>query len=88
VVVDLTMPGMSGPDVRETIRAEHPCLPVVLSSGFPADTLPSDIFDDVTTAFLRKPYAPGELLACIYQLLSAARAEAAARPPRESARAR
>jgi PAS domain S-box-containing protein len=88
VVVDVTMPGMSGLEVLETIRAEHPRLPVVLSSGFPADTLPSEILDGVTTSFLRKPYAPGELLTCIYQLLSAARSEAPARPPRERARAR
>jgi DNA-binding response OmpR family regulator len=74
--------------VLDAIRAEHPRLPVILSSGFPADTLPREIFDDAATAFLRKPYAPGELLARIYELLSTVRPEVRACPPLERAIAR
>jgi len=34
VLVDMTMPGMTGADVITALRASHPALPIVLCSGF------------------------------------------------------
>jgi CheY-like chemotaxis protein len=34
VLVDMTMPGMTGAEVITSLRASHPGLPVVLCSGF------------------------------------------------------
>jgi CheY-like chemotaxis protein len=65
VVLDRSMPGLSGEDVLERIRAVAPDLPVVLYSGQPFEA-------DVTThaaAELIKPINVDELLRTVRQLL-------------------
>lgn len=63
VLLDLTMPELSGEETLERIRARWPDLPVVLTSGFTADAArPSGAGP---TDFIQKPYGPGELQAVI-----------------------
>jgi len=55
VIIDLTMPKLSGAEVYEAVRAQHPTVPVLLSSGRPPTQLPGGGNDD-RLAFIAKPY--------------------------------
>ena len=69
VVLDMTMPGLSGIETATRIRASHPSLPVVLTSG----CSPPDLDARIVTAFIQKPYKPAELVALVTRVLAAAR---------------
>ena len=69
VVLDLTMPSMDGMETLEEIRAMHPGLPVLLSSGYGKDSVPYAALRSRDTAFLRKPYSPQDLLEAVVRLL-------------------
>ncbi|MCA9236752.1 MAG: PAS domain-containing protein [Planctomycetales bacterium] len=60
VIVDFTMPGLDGGQVRDHIREAAPQLPVLLMSGYGQDVLsePLTQFDD----FIAKPFTPRELV--------------------------
>jgi PAS domain S-box-containing protein len=59
VLLDLTMPELSGAETLAQLRARWPTLPVVLTSGYRADaTLRSDL---EPTEFIQKPYTPTSL---------------------------
>lgn len=64
VILDLTMPGYSGPDTLKLLREQHPTLPVVLSSGHKADEV-DDLLAKYAAAFLAKPFTPKRLLEAI-----------------------
>jgi PAS domain S-box-containing protein len=69
VVLDLTMPDMSGADVFVQLRARDATLPVLLASGYgpaeAADPLGADQF----SAFLQKPFRPQALADTVATLL-------------------
>jgi two-component system, cell cycle sensor histidine kinase and response regulator CckA len=58
VILDLTMPGMSGPETLEALRKRAPSLPVILSSGFSEGDMAAT---PGATAFLQKPFGADEL---------------------------
>ena len=66
VILDVTMPGMSGLEVLEQIRARRPPLAVLMSSAL--TDLPAGIAD----GFLAKPYGPKALLALLRAAIAAA----------------
>ena len=59
VMLDLTMPGMSGADVLAAVRAVRPAVPVVLTSGYTAEAVP--LLAGGPTRFLQKPFALADL---------------------------
>ena len=64
VLLDLTLPNMSGMQVLEGIRSADPDLPVVLTSGH----LESEVHgleDSSCAFFLQKPFLPRDLAACL-----------------------
>jgi CheY-like chemotaxis protein len=69
VVTDLRMPGMTGWDVVEAVRARVPTIPVILISGFATD-------DDVRRAhrvglpLLHKPFSLAEFRQVIRSVLT------------------
>jgi CheY-like chemotaxis protein len=65
MVLDLTMPRLSGLEVLDVVRRLSPELPVLLASGFVAEELESR----PCTRFLAKPFQPSELITAIEQLL-------------------
>jgi CheY-like chemotaxis protein len=62
ILLDLTMPGLAGPDLLQTIRRRGVRVPVVLTSGY---GLSEGIEPGSFQAFLQKPYGIGELLEAI-----------------------
>lgn len=72
VILDLMLPGMSGYDVCERLRQDHPLLPVLILS---ARTLPEDRtrgFDVGADQYLTKPFELDELLSRVKNLLARA----------------
>lgn len=60
VVLDMTMPGLSGLETMRALREKSPGLPVVLTSGYAkADAERGSPLD--ATAFLQKPYSVDDL---------------------------
>ncbi len=64
LLLDLTMPGLSGLEVYRRVREVAPTLPVVLSSGYSRDELPTEP-TGTPTAFLQKPFTYTEFSAAL-----------------------
>lgn len=60
VLLDLTLPGMSGRRTFEELRALDPTLPVLLTSGFSAEQA-GDMMSQPWVAFIPKPWRPQHL---------------------------
>lgn len=71
IILDAVMPNMSGGDALTEIRKLSPQVPAVMSSGY-SDILASNKELAPGTAFLGKPYEPGDLLRTVREQLDAA----------------
>ena len=72
VMLDLTLPDMSGIEVARRLAESAPALPVVIASGHDLDpflALPSNIVEVV-----KKPYRPRVLAGRIREIINASRA--------------
>jgi|GEM_PF-1483675 len=67
-VIDVMMPGMTGDQVLEAIRAIDPALPVVLVSGFTDRRVIKTTFS-ARTEFLQKPFHPEELMELVRRMV-------------------
>ncbi len=65
VLLDVSMPGLSGPETREKLRAIAPRVPVVFLSGYAFDPELGDVF-------LQKPVTGSELVLRLREILRAA----------------
>jgi two-component system cell cycle sensor histidine kinase/response regulator CckA len=87
LLTDVMMPGLSGAEVCDRVRAGRPGLPTLFISGF----YPEAVFPDqrlpASAAFLAKPFMPEELVDAVDELLTRVLGEDATRPAR-GARAR
>jgi signal transduction histidine kinase len=63
VILDFSMPGMSGAQAYPLFRAIVPGLPVVLSSGFTEEEALHRFSGFDLAGFLQKPYRPADLMA-------------------------
>lgn len=68
VVLDLTLPGVSGLDLLKDIRRSHPSLPVLVLSMHPAAQFARRVLAAGASGYLNKDSAPTELIAAIQQL--------------------
>ncbi len=70
VLLDYTLPGdLSGLDTLERMRAQGHTMPVVLSSGHEAESLPRRAHE-LATDFLQKPFRGAELLDVVRRALA------------------
>jgi signal transduction histidine kinase/CheY-like chemotaxis protein len=67
-VIDVVMPGKTGDQLLEALRALNPQLPVLLVSGF-TDRRGINT-TDTHTEFLQKPFHPEELIAAVKRLVA------------------
>jgi CheY-like chemotaxis protein len=71
VLLDLTMPKLSGVEAFRRLRERSARLPVLCVSGYSAELVPLEINSDPAARFLAKPYSFQELTAAIDALLGA-----------------
>jgi signal transduction histidine kinase/ActR/RegA family two-component response regulator len=71
IVLDMTMPGMSGQEVLAAIRRDNSTVPVVLSSGYDSADSAATLAADPFVQFLQKPYTPTELVRRVSQVVAA-----------------
>ncbi len=69
VVADVVLPGRSGAEVLEAVRALRPDLPVLLVTGFSPEDVGSLIAQDERTSLLLKPYGRDDLLRAVASAL-------------------
>ena len=67
---DVVMPGISGVELARQARGIRPRLPVLLTSGYAADTLREEGAMDGEFALLAKPVRPADLTACVRAALA------------------
>ena len=61
LITDLKMPGMSGMDVLDQIKAINPKLPVIIITGFVTDETTAEIIKRGARNCLPKPFNPEQL---------------------------
>ena len=71
VVLDLTMPVMSGAEALRELRAVRDDVRVVLSSGYAEQDSSTQLSGDSVSAFVQKPYRPAELVSKVVEALEA-----------------
>jgi DNA-binding response OmpR family regulator len=70
VLLDSQLPDMSGEQVLEAMRVRQLTIPVLLTSGFGSDLLPTPEDFANLRGFLPKPYPVAQLSARVRELLS------------------
>jgi len=75
---DIKMPGMSGLDVAERVKASQPWLPVVIITGYGTEAGEARAQAAGVSAFLSKPLSPEMIIGTTEMTLAAAPAEARA----------
>ncbi len=68
LVLDLTLPGVSGLDLHKEIRRSHGALPVLVLSMHPAAQFARRVLAAGASGYLNKDSAPTELIAAIQQV--------------------
>lgn len=64
-ILDQNLPGLSGLDTLQRVRATHPRLPVVLVTGLPTPLVEERIAGEAAVRLLSKPFEPAELHAAL-----------------------
>ena len=69
VLLDLSMPGLSGEETFRRLREIDPGVPVLLSSGYDHDEARGRFGEGAPAGFIQKPYRPEQLMAEIGRCL-------------------
>jgi CheY-like chemotaxis protein len=70
VLLDLTMPEMSGEEVFHKLRGIRADIGIILSSGYSEQEILGLIEGTTRTSFIRKPYRPKALLEKVMDMLA------------------
>ena len=73
LVLDLSLPKVSGPEVLRRVRAEHPSLAVVVLSMHPEDQFARRALADGASAYVSKERPPAEIIAAVRRAASGVR---------------
>jgi FixJ family two-component response regulator len=69
LVADISLPGISGPDLVRQFAPMHPETKYLLISGFSAERIGGDVALPPNVGFLPKPFNQGDLLTEISAIL-------------------
>lgn len=72
VLLDMTMPRMSGEEALEQIRGINPNVKVIISSGYNEQEAINRFSGQELAAFIQKPYRPRDLIRLIGRTLDPA----------------
>jgi two-component system, NarL family, invasion response regulator UvrY len=70
MVLDLTLPGMSGMDLLKDLRRERPALPVLVLSMHPPDQFARRAMNAGASGYLTKDSAPTELVKAVGEVMA------------------
>ena len=70
MVLDLTLPGMSGMDLLKDLRRERPALPVLVLSMHPPDQFARRAMNAGASGYLTKDSAPTELVRAVGEVIA------------------
>jgi PAS domain S-box-containing protein len=73
LLTDVVMPGMSGPQLAEALRARHPELRVLFMSGYADDKVIRQETMQLRTDYMNKPFSALELASKVREILDSAR---------------
>ena len=71
LVLDIAMPGMSGPDLFRELRSRQIQIPIIFITAH-GEGLRGRLLDQGAAAFIRKPFDPPEIVEAIETALGAA----------------
>ena len=73
ILTDVVMPGMTGVELRDRIRALHPGIKVPFMSGYTSNVIAGHGLLEKGTAFIQKPFSIDELAREIGNVLGPSR---------------
>jgi two-component system, cell cycle sensor histidine kinase and response regulator CckA len=68
-LLDVTMPGMTGPELFKCLKELYPDIAVIFMSGFMSEPNAEIVRDIRTVAMIAKPFIPKELVRCVNEVL-------------------
>ncbi len=71
LILDIHLPGLSGIELQQRLRAEGRKTPVIFMTAFPDDGVQTLAFAGGATGFLRKPFSADSLTSCLDKALRA-----------------
>jgi signal transduction histidine kinase/ActR/RegA family two-component response regulator len=69
VLLDQSMPGMSGVEVLQRLKEVNPQIPVAMISGYSEADMAKQLRDLPSSGYIQKPFTAGTLLAKVRQLM-------------------
>ena len=70
VLLDLTLPGLSGAEVFEEVRRIKPKMKIVLTSAYDREIVSRKFVKEAQFHFIRKPYRISDLVRTLQKVLS------------------
>jgi FixJ family two-component response regulator len=70
LIADVQMPGMSGVDLQNHLRANGHCTPVIFMTAFPEESIRERALEAGAFGFLSKPLSEAILTACLDRALA------------------
>src|SRR5580693_9196600 len=71
LILDIAMPGMSGPELHQELKRRGEEIPVIFITGQKDETIRARAFEQGAAGFLLKPFSDAALLAAIKTALQA-----------------
>ena len=75
IITDMTMPGMTGAQLAESVRKINPHIPIILTTGYSEKITATQSNEMGIDHFISKPFSPKELALLIRQLLNKRQAQ-------------
>jgi two-component system cell cycle sensor histidine kinase/response regulator CckA len=71
LVTDVVMPGLSGRELADRLRNEHPALQALFISGYTGEVLAQPGVVETREALLSKPFRPADFVSKVREMLDA-----------------
>jgi FixJ family two-component response regulator len=72
LVLDVAMPGMSGPELQQELKRRRQARPIVFITARPDDRVRETVLKDGATAYLIKPFSEAAILGAVNAALRTA----------------